>query len=306
MGEVRDLWKNEAEVPAKEVDEKEHATTLFSRKAVKVIEEHSARGHAGAKDGDMDPLFLYLAYSAPHAPLQADEKFMKLCSDVPNRHRRTFCAMMAQLDEGIGNVTASLKAHGMWEDTVVVFTSDNGGYFLVGGFNYNYRGGKSGGWEGGVRVPAFIRAPKRYNFAPRDFRGMAHAADWMPTLMGMATGREEGRERMGDGYDLRKAFRGDEEGGKEKSPRNEALLQLDIFQNTSAYRSGCFKLLLGCPGITELSLEPTETLWVVKDEEEEEKEEGEEENGVRKISPFMRDVEAKLLEWIADLLDAIM
>ena len=232
------MWRNEGEVPEEEVDEGEHATNLFSREAIGVIERHAAAG----REGGMEPLFLYLAYTAPHTPLQADEKYLEICKEVPNRHRRTFCAMVAQLDEGVGNVTRALKKEGMWEDTVVVFSSDNGGSFLVGGFNYMYRGGKSTGWEGGVRVPGFVRAPARFGFrTEEDFGGMVHVADWMPTLVGLARGggREGGREggRKGDGWDLTRAFQ-----GKEESPRREALVHMDVFQNASAYRSGCFKV----------------------------------------------------------------
>jgi len=217
-GQVRDIWRNEGEVPEEEVDEGEHATNLFSREAIGVIERHAAAG----REGGMEPLFLYLAYTAPHTPLQADEKYLEICKEVPNRHRRTFCAMVAQLDEGVGNVTRALKKEGMWEDTVVVFSSDNGGSFLVGGFNYMYRGGKSTGWEGGVRVPGFVRAPARFGFrTEEDFGGMVHVADWMPTLVGLARGggeggREGGREEGGwVGFD--EGFSGEggvaEEGG---------------------------------------------------------------------------------------------
>lgn len=58
-----------------------------------------------------------------------------------------FCAMMAQLDDAIGNVTDALKAAGIWEDTLIAFTSDNGGNGMVGGLNYPFNGVKSSGWE---------------------------------------------------------------------------------------------------------------------------------------------------------------
>ena len=238
-GNDRDLWRNEDEVPREKVDEKEHATNLFTREAIGVIERHAATAAAaaGGREGGIDPLFLYLAYTAPHTPLQAYAKYLDICKEVPNRHRRTFCAMMAQLDEGVGNVTRALRENRMWEDTVVVFSSDNGGSFMVGGFNYMYRGGKSTGWEGGVRVPGFVRAPESFGFwTEEDFGGMVHVADWMPTLVGLAGGRE-GREGGRDGYGLGRVFRGEEE-----SPRREALVQMDVFRNSSAYRSGCLKV----------------------------------------------------------------
>jgi arylsulfatase A-like enzyme len=57
---------------------------------------------------------------------QADEEYIALCSDVPNRKRREFCGMMAQLDAGIANVTQALVSSGLWDDTLLLFTSDNG------------------------------------------------------------------------------------------------------------------------------------------------------------------------------------
>lgn len=71
--------------------------------------------------------------------------------------------MMAQLDFEIQRVTQALKDKHMWDDTILIFTTDNGGMPVVGGFNYPFRGMKSESWDGGVRGPAFIRIPKKNN-----------------------------------------------------------------------------------------------------------------------------------------------
>ncbi len=256
-GGTIDLWRGYEQVKEEDIDPLDHATNLFSREAVELIHHH-AQAH-GPKSGDAEaPLFLYLAYTAPHDPLQADAEFIAQCADVPNRHRRMFCGMMAQLDAGLGNVTQALKETGMWEDTVVVWTSDNGGNPIAAGFNYPFRGAKSTAWEGGSRVPGFIRAPARFGLLPRDFGGLVHVADWMPTLLSMA-GLSFPESKKTDGFDLTAALQAPGVGLAD-SPRQNVLIQHDVFMNATSYRSGCMKLHLGCPGMRSLYLEPDHRL----------------------------------------------
>jgi arylsulfatase A-like enzyme len=80
----------------------------------------------------------------------------------------------------------------VWDDTILLFTSDNGGNNFVGGNNFPYRGSKSMSWEGGVRVPAFIRAPERFHFEPRDYRGLMHISDFFPTILRMIGHPQQG------------------------------------------------------------------------------------------------------------------
>ncbi len=76
-----------------DIDKKDHATNLFSREAIEVIDRHAAAageeggggGGEGEGGGEMDPLFMYLSYSAPHDPLQADKEYLDKCADIPNR-----------------------------------------------------------------------------------------------------------------------------------------------------------------------------------------------------------------------------
>ena len=70
--------------------------------------------------------------------------------------RRTYCGMVGTVDEGVANVTAALREARVLDSTVVIFTSDNGGLFFVGGLNYPLRGAKASAFEGGVRVPAAL------------------------------------------------------------------------------------------------------------------------------------------------------
>merc|ERR1719450_316605 len=89
------------------------------------------------------------------------------------------------MDEGIGNVTAALRKKGMWENTLLIFTSDNGGASF--GNNYPLRGGKYSPFEGGVRVLTFMSG----GFLPAKaagttFDGLVHISDWYPTLCALA------------------------------------------------------------------------------------------------------------------------
>lgn len=122
-----------------------------------VIEQHPA----SAK-----PLFLYYAHQLAHVPLETPPPFniSSACTSIVDPLRRTYCTMMQILDSSLGRLEAALRAKpGMWENTLVVVVSDNGGMPNVpGGFpdsagcNFPLRGGKGTPFEGGVRVPALM------------------------------------------------------------------------------------------------------------------------------------------------------
>ena len=108
-----------------------YATDLFTEEAEKIIEAHK---------GSSRPLFLYLAHLAVHsgntyAPLQAPEDVVARFGYIKDKERRTFAAMLAKLDESVGRVVASLNKNGLLQDSIIVFTTDNGG--PAAGFNQN-------------------------------------------------------------------------------------------------------------------------------------------------------------------------
>merc|ERR1719229_2169917 len=103
------------------------------------------------------------------------------------------------MDDALRNVTDALVDRGMWNDTVLVFASDNGGPQIDAHWNAGMRGGKWTHLEGGVRVPAFVSSER----LPRHVRGTwynatAHLVDWLPTLLGLAGLRGH---QLGDGLD---------------------------------------------------------------------------------------------------------
>ena len=95
-----------------------YSTTVFTTEAVRVVNAHPF---------DTKPLFVYLAYQGVHAPAQVPQSYVTpYDSLIADTKRRTFAGMLSAVDEGIGNVTAALKARGALDNTVIVFTSDNG------------------------------------------------------------------------------------------------------------------------------------------------------------------------------------
>jgi len=105
------------------------------------------------------PFFLYLAYNAPHTPMQATEAYLDRFAHIENDRRRTYAAMVSAMDDGIGRVLNALDGAGVAEETLVVFLSDNGGAENNASDNGGLRGHKGDPFEGGVRVPFAMRWP---------------------------------------------------------------------------------------------------------------------------------------------------
>jgi len=125
--------------------EDEYLTDAFTREAVDFI----------ARNRD-DPFFLFLSYTAPHTPMQATRESMKGCGAWRGSRRR-YCGMVRSLDHGVGRVLRALREHGIEDETLVVFTNDNGGASNNSADNRPLRGFKGGMYEGGLRVPMMMR-----------------------------------------------------------------------------------------------------------------------------------------------------
>ena len=127
-----------------------YMTDYLTDEAVKVVAANKQR-----------PFFMYLAYNAPHTPLQATREDYDALSFIPDHTLRVYAAMVRSLDRNIGRVLQALKDQGVDDNTLVIFTSDNGGAHYIGldGLNTPYRGWKATFFEGGIHVPFFMRWP---------------------------------------------------------------------------------------------------------------------------------------------------
>jgi arylsulfatase A-like enzyme len=160
-----------------------HATDLFSDWAAGYLRER-------AKTPDQ-PFFLFLAYNAPHFPIEPPEAWLeKVRQRAPemNLARARNVAFVEQLDAGIGRVLAALDDSGSFENTVVVFTADNGGSLPHAQNNAPWRGGKQDHYDGGLRVPFIVRWPAGIQAGTRtDYAGQVF--DLFPTFTELAGGR---------------------------------------------------------------------------------------------------------------------
>ncbi|CAH3194701.1 unnamed protein product [Porites evermanni] len=213
------------------------SANLFTKQAVQVIKEHSSSR----------PLFLYLPFQNVHDPVQAPQKYIDKYSFIENKTRRTYAAMLDIVDEAIGNVTRSLEKAGLWDNTLFIFTTDNGGRPESGGYNWPLRGQKDTLWEGGVRGVAFVHGPMLKKTGVKS-KELLHSTDWYPTLINLAGKKEGGRV---DGFDVWETI----SAGK-PSPRTEILLNIDLAPKKKRYRGyyegaairvADMKLLVSCP-----------------------------------------------------------
>jgi len=136
-----------------------------------------------------EPFFLYLAFNAPHTPLQAPEKYSDRVKNIADPTRRAYAALVIAMDDAIGTVLEKLRSTGLEQDTLVFFLSDNGGPGPVThASNAPLRGNKGNVLEGGVRVPFFVRWPARLP-AGKTYDEPVISLDIFPTAVAAAGGQ---------------------------------------------------------------------------------------------------------------------
>jgi arylsulfatase A-like enzyme len=173
-------------VPASEVDSNKYLADFLTDRAVDFIERHQA-----------EPFFLYLPHYAVHSPHQAKEELIAKFKDkepVGGHKDPTYAAMVASVDESVGRIVAKLDELELSDDTLVIFSSDNGG---VGGYpragvniggitdNFPLKGGKGTFYEGGIRVPYIFNWPGKIT-GGRTSNAVVSSVDLFPTLLEIA------------------------------------------------------------------------------------------------------------------------
>ncbi|XP_069103593.1 arylsulfatase J-like [Argopecten irradians] len=154
-----------------------YSTYEFAARAAELIGIHNKS----------EPFFLYMPLQSVHIPIQVPIEYENMYKHIHNEGRRKFSGMVTAMDDVIGVVTDALKVYGMYEDTLIIFTADNGGWPAANGNNWPLRGSKITIYEGGTRVTAFVHGAglEKTGYT---YNGMIHAVDWSPTIVAAAGG----------------------------------------------------------------------------------------------------------------------
>lgn len=236
-----DYYTHEDEVPPDGVSEmfedettietQGYVTDLFGDRAVDEIEGFAASGR---------PFLVSLHFNAPHWPwMGPDAEGRDLSANLRNMQHfdggnlRTYAAMMRSLDDNVGKVLDALDRTGQRENTIVVFTSDNGGERFSD--NWPFSGMKTELLEGGIRVPTLVRWPARIRAGSRSSQ-QAMSMDWLPTFVA-AAGGQTSADHPPDGIDLLPVLTG------ERPAQARKLFWRYNSQDQEAARDGRWKYL---------------------------------------------------------------
>ncbi|MDG1731253.1 MAG: sulfatase-like hydrolase/transferase [Algibacter sp.] len=212
----------------KPVEIDDYLTDELSNAAVQFINK---------KANQEEPFMVYLAYNAPHAPLQATEKYLSRFPDIKDKKRKTYAAMVSAVDDGVGNILRTLKKNGIDENTIVVFLSDNGGPEQKNASdNGLLKGGKSDLFEGGIRVPFAMRW-KGVIPENQTYTHPVSSLDIMATIVAQ-NDIKINKDRPLDGVNLIPFLT-----GKNKSKPHDMLFWRKWEQNAMAIRQGNYKLV---------------------------------------------------------------
>ena len=176
------LYRNENAIL--EITDQSNLTKDITTESINFIEKNKG-----------NPFFLYIAHPQPHVPLFVSEDFEDLTGNG------IYADVITEIDYSVGRVLDKIEESGLTENTIVVFTSDNGPWLSYGdhaGSSGIYREGKGTTWEGGVRVPSIIKFP--YGLKPSIIDEPVMAIDWMPTFANIT--RSKLSQNKIDGKDI--------------------------------------------------------------------------------------------------------
>jgi arylsulfatase A-like enzyme len=204
--------------------EEGYSTHLVANEACSVIEKHAPS----------KPLFLYVPFNGVHSPFQAPDQYTAAYPNLVG-NRKKLAGMLAAVDEAVAQIVASLKKTGMLENTLIIFSSDNGG--PPPGNNAPLREFKGTIYEGGTRAAAFAHWPGHVP-AGKTIEGAMHIIDWYPTLIGLAGGSLKQTLPI-DGKDVWPMIT-----NAEKSPHKAILSVSTRGISQAAIRMGDWKLIV--------------------------------------------------------------
>lgn len=207
-------------------EDKGYTTNLLAKDACQVIEDQPQG----------KPLFLYIPFNAVHSPYQVPESYKAPYQNL-EKYRQTMAGLVSSVDEAIGQVVATLKQKGILDNTLIIFSSDNGGVWPEKYTdNKPLRAGKGTIYEGGVRVCAFATWPGKIPSGIR-IKEPVHSVDWYPTLLKLV-GQPLKQKLPLDGLDIWPVLT---QGAK--SP-HDAILLMGTSPEVAAVRMGDWKLLV--------------------------------------------------------------
>lgn len=248
------------------IEEEGHVTDLITKEAVGWLEK---------RKGSEKPFFLYVPYTAVHIPIDEPKEWVNLYPDITEMSRRHYAACVSHMDDGVGRVIAAVEKIGVKDNTLVIFTSDNGGIpnarnddrsypngdkyppGPAGGSNGPLHGQKGQLYEGGIRVAALAYWPGVIK--PGKCEQVIHATDWVPTLTHLA-GYNSTADLKWDGRDVWAGVTGT------RTPESRKVYWAGVGFKSHAFREGDLKLIVTGPTngkqtaeLYNLAADPNET-----------------------------------------------
>jgi len=210
-----------------------YLTEQFGDEASSFVERHA---------GETKPWMLYLAFNAPHTPLQAPQKWLEKFAHITDKSRQTYAAMVCAMDEAVGGVLDKLDATKQRDNTLIYFVSDNGGPNLQAKSGTNFtdntplRGAKGMVYEGGMRVPFLVSWPAKIK--PGKYDQPVIALDFLPTSLAAAESADLTPKNL-DGVNLLPFLSGE----KTSAPHDTLFWRTGGPGGNNAIRRGSLKLV---------------------------------------------------------------
>jgi arylsulfatase A-like enzyme len=219
----------------KTLHETGYSTDLIGQHAAAFVRDHIGRGEKGSDRAGRQPFFLYVAFNGVHSPYQPPRDSKNDYPELKSR-RRKYASMLTAVDAAIGDVVDAVEKAGQRDNTLFIFSSDNGGP-APGKITDNgrLRGAKGGLYEGGVRVAAFATWKGKIAAGTTNDQPM-HIVDWRPTLQQLCAAKPS-NEHPSDGHNIWPTL-------SAAAPSPHASILLNASPTASALRAGDWKLVV--------------------------------------------------------------